>query len=227
MSCHVRLPPHRCVRPCSYRPALCLPTPQKQVTYPAELAGLHYGVRPTVAGLLITAYGYSDTITTLAQVRKRGSAGVVWKCQELRKASSPPPLDAVTPSPPQHRWGWVGLRVFVVELRAPTGVQPDTATRMLHSGDLTAHSLACFPPPNRRCWIAHSTTSQCVLLFCWQQRGRHLRRWQCVGGSTLAAAPVTVRRWGCSPAAHSLSTPPDLRSTCLPFFPPVLHSGPP
>jgi insulysin len=38
-----------------------------EVTYPAELAGLHYGVRPTVAGLLISVYGYSDTLATLAQ----------------------------------------------------------------------------------------------------------------------------------------------------------------
>lgn len=39
-----------------------------QLTYPAELAGLHYGVRTTVAGLLISVYGYSDTLATLAQV---------------------------------------------------------------------------------------------------------------------------------------------------------------
>lgn len=38
-----------------------------QVSYPAELAGLHYGVRATVAGLLISVYGYSDTLATLAQ----------------------------------------------------------------------------------------------------------------------------------------------------------------
>ena len=43
--------------------------PLLQVTYPAELAGLHYGVRSTVAGLLVTVYGYSDTLATLAQVR--------------------------------------------------------------------------------------------------------------------------------------------------------------
>lgn len=39
-----------------------------QLTYPAELAGLHYGVRSTVAGLLISVYGYSDTLAALAQV---------------------------------------------------------------------------------------------------------------------------------------------------------------
>ncbi|PSC73920.1 Zinc-peroxisomal [Micractinium conductrix] len=38
-----------------------------EVTYPAELAGLHYGVRPTVAGLLLSVYGYDDTLPTLAQ----------------------------------------------------------------------------------------------------------------------------------------------------------------
>lgn len=42
-----------------------------QLTYPAELAGLHYGVRATVAGLLISVYGYSDTLATLAQVGRR------------------------------------------------------------------------------------------------------------------------------------------------------------
>ena len=53
-----------------------------QVTYPAELAGLHYGVRPTVAGLLLSVYGYDDTLPTLAQAgggpggEGRGGGGV-------------------------------------------------------------------------------------------------------------------------------------------------------
>ncbi|EFN55439.1 hypothetical protein CHLNCDRAFT_35384 [Chlorella variabilis] len=38
-----------------------------EVTYDADLAGLHYGVRATTAGLLLSVYGYSDTLATLAQ----------------------------------------------------------------------------------------------------------------------------------------------------------------
>lgn len=45
-------------------PSLCC----TQVSYPAELAGLHYGVRPTSAGLLFSVYGYADKLPTLAQV---------------------------------------------------------------------------------------------------------------------------------------------------------------
>lgn len=41
------------------------------MSYPADLAGLHYGVRATVAGLLISVYGYSDTLATLAQASFR------------------------------------------------------------------------------------------------------------------------------------------------------------
>lgn len=63
----VSLATSTCSHPCCAPESLPLP-PVLQVTYPAELAGLHYGVRSTVAGLLITVYGYSDTLATLAQV---------------------------------------------------------------------------------------------------------------------------------------------------------------
>ncbi|KAL4858339.1 Insulin-degrading enzyme-like 1 [Chlorella vulgaris] len=38
-----------------------------ELAYDADLAGLHYGVRPSTEGLLLTIYGYSDTAATLAQ----------------------------------------------------------------------------------------------------------------------------------------------------------------
>lgn len=59
---HSDIVPAPCLTPSFANPCCA------KVTYPAELAGLHYGVRSTVAGLLITVYGYSDTLATLAQV---------------------------------------------------------------------------------------------------------------------------------------------------------------
>ena len=38
-----------------------------EVTYPADLAGLHDSVRPTVAGLMVTLTGYHATLATLGQ----------------------------------------------------------------------------------------------------------------------------------------------------------------
>lgn len=54
--------------------------PSLQVTYDADLAGLHYGVRATTAGLLLSVYGYSDTLATLAQVGAAPAAPQTTAC---------------------------------------------------------------------------------------------------------------------------------------------------
>ena len=66
--------------PAAFQPLTACICKLLQVTYPAELAGLHYGVRATVAGLLITVYGYSDTLPTLAQVGGWGGVGLCAAC---------------------------------------------------------------------------------------------------------------------------------------------------
>lgn len=38
-----------------------------ELSYPAELAGLGYSLRPTVSGIILTAYGYNHTLPALAQ----------------------------------------------------------------------------------------------------------------------------------------------------------------
>ncbi|GAB4818102.1 hypothetical protein N2152v2_005148 [Parachlorella kessleri] len=47
-----------------------------EVTYPAELAGLTYGIRSTTSGLFMSCYGYHHTLPALAQARPCGAAAV-------------------------------------------------------------------------------------------------------------------------------------------------------